>query len=72
MRIYDIIQNKRDGKELTNEEIKYFVEGYTKDEIPDYQISALLMAIYFQKMNAREIINLTNAMVDSGDRVELS
>lgn len=72
MRIYDIIQNKRDGKELTNEEIKYFVEGYTNDDIPDYQISALLMAIYFQKMSAREIVDLTNAMVDSGDRVELS
>ena len=72
MRIYDIIQNKRDGKELTNEEIKYFVEGYTRADIPDYQISALLMAIYFQKMNTREIVDLTNAMVNSGDRVELS
>lgn len=72
MRIYNIIQKKRDGEELTAEEIKYFVEGYTRDSIPDYQISALLMAIYFKKMNAREIVDLTNAMVDSGDRVELS
>ena len=53
MRMYDIIMNKRRGKELTKEEINYFVEGFTKGEIPDYQASALLMAIFFNKMNKR-------------------
>lgn len=72
MRIYDIIQKKRDGYELSKDEINYFVEGYTKGDIPDYQISALLMAIYLQKMNSDEIIELTNAMVESGDKVDLS
>lgn len=72
MRIYDIIQKKRDGFELTKEEIEYFVEGYTKGEIPDYQISALLMAIYFSKMNERETFDLTMAMANSGDVLDLS
>ena len=72
MRIYDIIQNKRDGHELSTEEIEFFVEGYTKGEIPDYQISALLMAIYLKQMNTAEIVALTNAMVKSGDTVDLS
>lgn len=72
MRIYDIIQKKRDGDVLTDEEIKFFVEGYTREEIPDYQISALLMAIYLKKMSTDEIVSLTNAMVNSGDRVDLS
>lgn len=49
MRIYDIIQKKRDGKELTTDEINFFINGYTNNEIPDYQISALLMAIYLKK-----------------------
>ena len=72
MRIYDIIQKKRDGMELTKEEIDFFVEGYTKGEIPDYQISALLMAIYFSKMNERETFDLTMAMANSGDLLDLS
>ena len=72
MRIYDIIQKKRDGEELSLEEINYFVEGYTKGEIPDYQISALLMAIYLKEMNTDETVELTNAMVNSGDKVDLS
>ena len=72
MRMYDIIQRKRDGKELTTEEINFFIDGYTKGEIPDYQASALLMAIYLQKMNKRETVDLTNAMVNSGEVVDLS
>ena len=51
MRMYDIIKKKRDGHALATEEINYFVENYTKDNIPDYQASALLMAIYFNKMD---------------------
>lgn len=72
MRIYDIIKKKRDGYELSTEEINYFVENYTNDEIPDYQISALFMAIYFNKMNKRETLDLTTAMVNSGDSIDLS
>lgn len=72
MRMYDIIHKKRNGEELTEEEIDFFVNGYTKGEIPDYQVSALLMAIYFQKMNKRETADLTMAMVNSGDIIDLS
>ncbi len=72
MRMYDIIQKKRDGKELSTEEINFFINGYTNGEIPDYQASALLMAIYLMKMNKRETVDLTNAMVSSGDTVDLS
>lgn len=72
MRMYDIIHKKRNGEELTKEEIDFFVNGYTKGEIPDYQVSALLMAIYFQKMNKRETADLTMAMVNSGDTIDLS
>lgn len=72
MRMYDLIMKKRNGEELTTEEINFFVEGYTKGEIPDYQVSALMMAIYFQKMNKRETADLTKAMVDSGEVIDLS
>lgn len=63
---------KRDGQELTTAEINFFIEGYTKGEIPDYQASALAMAIYFQDMNDRERADLTRAMVESGDTIDLS
>lgn len=72
MRMVDIIEKKRDGKELTTAEINFFIEGYTKGEIPDYQASALAMAIYFQDMNDRERADLTRAMVESGDTIDLS
>lgn len=72
MHMYDIILKKREGKVLTREEIQYFVEGYTHENIPDYQISALLMAIYFRKMNREETLYLTEAMMNSGDTLDLS
>jgi pyrimidine-nucleoside phosphorylase len=67
MHIIDIITKKRDGGILTAEEIKFFIEGYTKGRIPDYQISALLMAIYFKGMTNEEATNLALFMRDSGD-----
>lgn len=72
MRMYDIILKKRKGLELSTEEIEFFVNGFTKGEVPDYQASALLMAIFFNKMNKRETADLTMAMVNSGDRIDLS
>ncbi|MFD1171647.1 pyrimidine-nucleoside phosphorylase [Oceanobacillus picturae] len=72
MRMYDIIEKKRDGHALTKEEIYFFIEGYTNGEIPDYQASALLMAIYFEDMTVEERANLTSAMVESGDQIDLS
>lgn len=72
MRMYDIIMKKRNGGELADEEIGFFVEGYTKGEIPDYQASALMMAIYFRKMTERETLALTTAMAHSGDMLNLS
>ncbi|MBU5482907.1 pyrimidine-nucleoside phosphorylase [Clostridium sp. MSJ-11] len=72
MRMYDLILKKRNGEELTSEEINYFIENYTNSNIPDYQASALLMAIYFQKMNKRETADLTMAMAHSGDVLDLS
>lgn len=68
----DVIEKKRDGKALTQEEIEFFINGYTKGDIPDYQASSLAMAIYFQDMNEEERANLTMAMVNSGDVIDLS
>ena len=72
MRLYDIIKKKRDGGELTTEEINFFIRGVTDGFIPDYQISALCMAIYFRGMNVRETSDLTFAVRDSGDRLDFS
>ncbi|CAD2072440.1 Pyrimidine-nucleoside phosphorylase [Jeotgalicoccus aerolatus] len=72
MRMVDIIANKRDNKELSKEEIQFFVNGYTNGEIPDYQASALLMAVFFNDMTPDEAANLTMAMVNSGDQIDLS
>ncbi len=72
MRMYDIIKNKRDGGKLSKEEIDFFVKGYTAGEIPDYQASALCMAIYFRGMDDDETTNLTLAIAASGDKVDLS
>ncbi len=72
MRMYDIIEKKRNGGELSDEEIKFFISGATSGDIPDYQISALLMAIYFNGMTNGETVELTMAMRDSGDKLDLS
>lgn len=72
MRMYDIILKKRNGGELTGEEIDFFVQNYVSGAIPDYQVSALLMAIYYKGMNKRETSDLTMSMVNSGDKLDLS
>lgn len=72
MRIYDIIANKRDKKELTKEEIEYFVKGFTDGEVADYQAAALLMAIVLNGMTVKETSYLTEAMAKSGDIADLS
>lgn len=72
MRMVDLIAKKRDGKELTTEEINFFIDGYTRGDIPDYQVSAMNMAIYFQDMSDRERADLTMAMVNSGETIDLS
>lgn len=72
MRMYDIIMKKRNGRELSGREIQYFIEGYTRGEIPDYQVSALMMAIFFQGMNEQETLALTMAMANSGEMLNLS
>lgn len=72
MRMYNIIAKKRDGGELTESEIKFVINGYTKNEIPDYQMSALLMAIFLKGMTMRETVSLTLAMAHSGETVDLS
>lgn len=72
MRMYDIISKKRDGEELTKEEIEFFINGYTDGSIPDYQASAFTMAVCFQGMTDEEMTNLTLAMANSGDTLDLS
>ncbi|WP_019165776.1 pyrimidine-nucleoside phosphorylase [Staphylococcus delphini] len=72
MRMVDIIAKKRDGHALTKEEIEFVVNGYTNDDIPDYQMSSLAMAIFFQDMTDEERAYLTMAMVESGDQIDLS
>ena len=72
MRMYDVIYKKRQGMPLSKEEINFFVKGYTEGIIPDYQASALMMAIYFNKMSKEETFYLTDAMMRSGDLIDLS
>jgi len=72
MRIVDIIEKKRDGKELSSEEISYFINHYCEGSISDYQAAALLMAIFIRGLNSRETVDLTAAMASSGDKVDLS
>ena len=72
MTMYDLILKKKRGEELTNEEICYMINGYTKGDIPDYQMSAMMMAICFQGMTPEETKNLTLAMAESGDMLDLS
>ena len=72
MRTVDLIEKKRDGGELSTEEISYLINGYVSGKIPDYQIAALAMAIYYQGMSIREIHDLTTDMVASGEQYDLS
>ncbi len=71
MRMIDLIEQKRDGEELSPEQISFFIEKYTTDEIPDYQAAALLMAIFIRGMNRRETVALTQAMARSGEQLDL-
>jgi len=72
MNILNIIEKKKNGEELSEEEIKYFIQKYTNDEIPDYQASALIMAICINGMTKDEILALTMAMAKSGEILDLS
>ncbi|MEQ7179144.1 pyrimidine-nucleoside phosphorylase [Enterococcus thailandicus] len=72
MRMVDLIEKKRDGKTLTKNEIDYIITNYTNNQIPDYQLSALLMAIFYQDMTDEEITNMTLAMANSGDVIDLT
>src|SRR3954447_4142201 len=72
MRMVDIIEKKRNGLELTNGEIQFLIKGFTNGSIPDYQMSAFSMAVFFQGMSKEERVYLTEAMVNSGDQIDLS
>jgi len=72
MNILDVIETKKNKGELSTEQIKFFVDGFTKGEIPDYQISSLLMAILLNGMTDRETFDMTDAMLHSGDVVDMS
>ena len=72
MRMYDLIMKKRNGGRLSREEIEYMIAEYTAGRIPDYQMSAMMMAVYFRGMDAQETAALTTAMADSGGRMDLS
>ncbi|MCD6423064.1 MAG: pyrimidine-nucleoside phosphorylase [Elusimicrobia bacterium] len=70
--VYEVIKKKRDAFELSDDEIKFMIDGFVKEEIPDYQMAAFLMAVFFRGMSGREAMVLTECMVNSGDRVDLS
>ena len=72
MRTYELIKKKRDGIELSQDEIGHMINGFVNGDIPDYQMAAFLMTIYFRGMSPRECVDLTMAMVDSGVKVDLS
>ena len=72
MRTVDVIQKKRDGLELTSDEIKRLIEGYVAGTVPDYQMAAFAMAVYFKGMSTREISDLTMTMVGTGQQIDLS
>ncbi|MGD8192151.1 pyrimidine-nucleoside phosphorylase [Brevibacillus ginsengisoli] len=72
MRMVDVIEKKRNGEELSQSEIQFLIEGYTKGDIPDYQMSAFAMAVFFKGMTQEERVYLTEAMVKSGDQIDLS
>ena len=72
MRMYDLIMKKRNGGALSKEEIYFMIREYTNGAIPDYQMSAMMMAIYFRGMDEEETLHLTMAMAESGDMLDLS
>ena len=69
--MYEIISKKRDGRELERDEIVFVISGYVRGDIPDYQVAAWLMAIYIRGLNDRELADLTEIMLASGDRIDL-
>ena len=72
MRMYDVIQKKKAGETLSKEEVYEMIQAYVAEEIPDYQMAAFLMAVYFQGMTTEELTELTMAMAHSGEMVDLS